>query len=149
MRSTRRLTMAQALIQYLHAQSVERDRRVISFFGPVLGIFGHGNVGGIGEALEARQKVVRFVTVRNEQAMVHAAAAFAWKHRRMRALACTTSIGPGATNLVTGPLARPSTACRFSFFPVTYLPVGGSARCSSNWRAQSHRESRSTTRCVR
>lgn len=114
---TERLTTAQALIRYLVAQSVERDGRLTPFFGPVLGIFGHGNVGGIGEALEAYQDRVRFIPVRNEQAMVHTAAAFAWTHRRLRALACTTSIGPGATNLVTG-----AAGATINRLPVLLLP---------------------------
>ncbi len=117
MRPTERLTTAQALIRYLVVQSVERDGRVTPFFGPVLGIFGHGNVGGIGEALETYQDRVRFIPVRNEQAMVHTAAAFAWKHRRLRALVCTTSIGPGATNLVTG-----AAGATINRLPVLLLP---------------------------
>ena len=101
-RPTRRLTVAQALIEFLHVQHVERDGDRAPFFGPVLGILGHGNVGGVGEALESAQDRVRFITVRNEQAMVHAAAAYAWRRRRLGALACTTSVGPGATNMITG-----------------------------------------------
>ena len=65
-----------------------------AFFGPVLGIFGHGNVGGLGEALEWRQDRLRFIPVRNEQAMVHAAAGYAWFKRRLGALAVTSSVGP-------------------------------------------------------
>ena len=117
MRTTRRLTTAQVLIEFLAAQNVERDGRTTPFFGPMLGIFGHGNVGGVGEALEANQDRVRFIPVRNEQAMVHAAAAYAWKHRRLRALACTTSVGPGATNMVTG-----AAGATINRLPVLLLP---------------------------
>ena len=117
MGATRRLTVGQALIHYLVAQSVERDGVVAPFFGPLLGIFGHGNVGGIGEALELAQEMIRFVPVRNEQAAVHAAAAYAWKKRRLGALACTTSVGPGATNLVTG-----AAGATINRLPVLLLP---------------------------
>jgi 3D-(3,5/4)-trihydroxycyclohexane-1,2-dione acylhydrolase (decyclizing) len=117
MAPTERLTMAQALIRYLMVQNVERDGAVSAFFGPVMGIFGHGNVGGIGEALEANRQRVRFIPVRNEQAMVHAASAFAWTNRRLGALACTTSVGPGATNLVTG-----AAGATINRLPVLLLP---------------------------
>jgi 3D-(3,5/4)-trihydroxycyclohexane-1,2-dione acylhydrolase (decyclizing) len=117
MPSTERLTMAQALIRFMAAQIVERDGTEAQFFGPVLGIFGHGNVGGIGEALEACQERVRFIPFRNEQAMVHAAAGYAWMKRRLGALACTTSIGPGATNLVTG-----AAGATINRLPVLLLP---------------------------
>jgi 3D-(3,5/4)-trihydroxycyclohexane-1,2-dione acylhydrolase (decyclizing) len=116
-RPTRRLTAAQALIEFLHVQRVERDGETVPFFGPVMGILGHGNVGGIGEALEAAQDRVRFITVRNEQAMVHAAAAYAWRRRRLGALACTSSVGPGATNMVTG-----AAGATINRLPVLLLP---------------------------
>ena len=117
MGSTRRLTVGQALVHYLVGQSVERDGAVTPFFGPMLGIFGHGNLGGIGEALESAQELIRFVPVRNEQAAVHAAAAYAWTKRRLGALACTTSVGPGATNLVTG-----AAGATINRLPVLLLP---------------------------
>jgi 3D-(3,5/4)-trihydroxycyclohexane-1,2-dione acylhydrolase (decyclizing) len=127
MRSTRRLTAAQALIEFLAQQSVERDGVSRPFFGPVLGIFGHGNVGGIGEALESRRDRVRFIPVRNEQAAVHAAAGYAWMKRRLGALACTSSVGPGATNMVTG-----AAGATINRLPVLLLPgdvfAGPSAR---------------------
>ena len=98
-------------------QSVERDGVLSSFFGPMLGIFGHGNIGGLGEALEWRQDLVRFIPVRNEQAMVHAAAAYAWSKRRLGALAVTSSVGPGATNMVTG-----AAGATINRLPVLLLP---------------------------
>ncbi|HVM30888.1 MAG TPA: 3D-(3,5/4)-trihydroxycyclohexane-1,2-dione acylhydrolase (decyclizing) [Candidatus Limnocylindrales bacterium] len=116
-RRTRRLTAAQALIEFLQIQHVERDGAATPFFGPVMGILGHGNVGGIGEALEAAQDRVRFITARNEQAMVHTAAAYAWRRRRLGALACTTSVGPGATNMVTG-----AAGATINRLPVLLLP---------------------------
>ena len=114
---TRRLTVAQALVAWLRVQSVERDGHAHPFFAGVFGIFGHGNVAGLGEALEAAQDDLRYYQARNEQGMVHAASAFAKRSRRLRAFACTTSIGPGATNLVTG--AATATVNRL---PVLLLP---------------------------
>jgi len=98
---TLRLTMAQALISFLKNQYAERDGKEQRFFEGCLGIFGHGNVAGIGQALE-QDPGLRYCLFRNEQAMVHAATAFAKASFRMRTLACTSSIGPGATNMVTG-----------------------------------------------
>lgn len=98
---TRRLTVAQAIIAFLSSQHVERDGQEARFFAGCLGIFGHGNVAGIGQALEQNSSL-RYYLFRNEQAMVHAAAAFAKSTFRMRTLVCTSSIGPGATNMVTG-----------------------------------------------
>jgi len=115
--SIRRLTVAQAVVEYLVAQQIERDGQAGPFFGGIFGIFGHGNVAGLGEALEARQDRLRYYQARNEQAMVHLAAAYAKAQRRLRALVCTTSIGPGATNMVTG--AAMATVNRL---PVLLLP---------------------------
>jgi 3D-(3,5/4)-trihydroxycyclohexane-1,2-dione acylhydrolase (decyclizing) len=99
---TERLTAAQALIRFLGAQAIERDGQRHPFFAGVFGIFGHGNVAGIGQALHQMSDRLRYYQCRNEQAMVHTAAAFAKMSNRLRALVCTTSIGPGATNMVTG-----------------------------------------------
>ena len=112
-----RTTVAQAVVTWLANQHVERDGHRQRFFEGVFGIFGHGNVAGMGEALEAAQDSVRYYQTRNEQAMVHTAAAFAKQSRRLRTFACTTSIGPGATNLVTG--AANATVNRL---PVLLLP---------------------------
>jgi len=98
---TRRLTAAQALLAFLKNQLVERDGQQKSFFAGCFGIFGHGNVAGIGQALEQDPKFPYYL-FRNEQAMVHAAAAFAKATFRTRSMVCTSSIGPGATNMVTG-----------------------------------------------
>jgi 3D-(3,5/4)-trihydroxycyclohexane-1,2-dione acylhydrolase (decyclizing) len=97
-----RLTAAQALIRFLAAQHVERDGVEHQFFGGCFGIFGHGNVAGIGEALYESPELLTYYQARNEQAMVHAASGYARMKNRLGTLACTTSIGPGATNLVTG-----------------------------------------------
>src|SRR5207244_2059218 len=114
---TVRLTAAQALIRFLAAQHVERDGVERRFFAGCFGIFGHGNVAGIGEALYQYPDLLTYYQARNEQAMVHTAVGFARTKNRLATLACTTSIGPGATNLVTG--AALATVNRL---PVLLLP---------------------------
>src|SRR6202050_4062936 len=98
---TQRLTTAQAIIRFLKAQFVERDGGRNAFFAGCFGIFGHGNVAGIGQALQQNEDFPYYLS-RNEQAMVHTAVAFSKMSNRLRAFACTSSIGPGATNMVTG-----------------------------------------------
>lgn len=117
MSNTRRLTMAQALILYLSKQNVARDGRENPFFAGVWGIFGHGNVAGIGQALQQFSSEIRYYQSRNEQAQVHASIAYAKHKNRMQTFACTSSIGPGATNMVTG--AATATVNRI---PVLLLP---------------------------
>ena len=111
------LTAAQALVRFLAAQYVERDGIEHRFFGGCFGIFGHGNVAGIGEALYESPDLLTYYQARSEQGMVHTAAAYARMRNRLGALACTTSIGPGATNMVTG--AALATVNRL---PVLLLP---------------------------
>ncbi len=113
---TVRLTMAQAIVRFLCAQYTERDGRRQAFFAGCFGIFGHGNVSGMGQALQ-QYPALRYYQTRNEQAMVHTAIGFAKHSRRLRTLACTSSIGPGATNMVTG--AATATINRL---PVLLLP---------------------------
>jgi 3D-(3,5/4)-trihydroxycyclohexane-1,2-dione acylhydrolase (decyclizing) len=113
---TRRMTMAQALIAFLQQQYVERDGEEMPFFAGCFGIFGHGNVGGIGQALQ-QMPDFRYYQVRNEQAAVHAAIAYTKVKNRMQTLVCTSSIGPGATNMITG--AATATINRL---PVLILP---------------------------
>jgi 3D-(3,5/4)-trihydroxycyclohexane-1,2-dione acylhydrolase (decyclizing) len=110
------LTAAQATVKFLRNQFSARDGKEYQFFGGCLGIFGHGNVAGIGQALE-QDNGLRYYLFRNEQGMVHAASGFAKASFRMRTLVCTTSIGPGATNMVTG--AAVATVNRL---PVLLLP---------------------------
>ena len=112
-----RITAAQALVRFLAAQHVERDGVERRFFEGCFGIFGHGNVAGIGEALYQHPDLLTYYQARNEQAMVHVACGFARMKNRLATLACTTSIGPGATNLVTG--AALATVNRL---PVLLLP---------------------------
>jgi 3D-(3,5/4)-trihydroxycyclohexane-1,2-dione acylhydrolase (decyclizing) len=112
----RRLTTAQAIVAFLHQQYSQRDAREHRFIEGCFGIFGHGNVTGMGQALEQDGRL-RYYLCRNEQAMVHTAAAFAKTSYRMRTLACTTSIGPGATNMLTG-----AAAATINRVPVLLLP---------------------------
>jgi 3D-(3,5/4)-trihydroxycyclohexane-1,2-dione acylhydrolase (decyclizing) len=112
----RTLTMAQALVRFLTSQYVERDGHEQPFFAGCFGIFGHGNVAGIGQALQQTPDF-RYYQSRNEQAQVHTAIAYAKMKNRLQTFACTSSIGPGATNMVTG--AATATVNRL---PVLLLP---------------------------
>jgi len=114
---TVRLTMAQALVRFLAAQRVERDGKEHRFFEGCFGIFGHGNVTGVGQALAESPDLLTYYQARNEQAMVHTAAGFARMRNRLATLACTTSIGPGATNMITG-----AAAATINRLPVLLLP---------------------------
>ncbi len=114
--TTRRMTMAQAVIAFLKNQYVERDGVEQAFFAGCFGIFGHGNIAGIGQALQQMPEF-RYYQARNEQAMVHIATAYAKTRNRLQTFACTSSIGPGATNMVTG--AATATINRL---PVLLLP---------------------------
>ncbi len=97
---TSRLTTAQALVRFMAAQRVERDGVEHRFFEGCFGIFGHGNVTGVGQALAEHPELLTYYQARNEQGMVHTAAGFAKMRNRLATLACTTSIGPGATNML-------------------------------------------------
>src|SRR5437588_3768032 len=94
--------MAQALLRFLSSQYVERDGVEQQFFAGVWGIFGHGNVAGIGEALFESPDLLPYHMARNEQSMVHSAVGYARMKDRLATFACTSSIGPGATNMLTG-----------------------------------------------
>src|ERR671921_2937070 len=109
--------MAQALVRFLTEQYVERDSIEHHFFAGCFGIFGHGNVAGVGQALQQYSGGLRYYQARNEQAMVHTASAYARQNNRLRAFACTTSIGPGATNMVTG-----AALATINRLPVLLLP---------------------------
>ena len=99
---TIRLTMAQALVKYLQVQYSERDGKTRRLIPSIFGIFGHGNVAGLGQALYEYGQGLPYRQPRNEQSMVHAALGFAKANHRLATLACTSSIGPGATNMITG-----------------------------------------------
>ncbi|HEX9005661.1 MAG TPA: 3D-(3,5/4)-trihydroxycyclohexane-1,2-dione acylhydrolase (decyclizing), partial [Bacteroidota bacterium] len=113
---TERCTLAQAIIRFLKNQYVGRDNVETRFFRGCFGIFGHGNVAGIGQALRENPDF-RYYQSRNEQAAVHTAAAFAKMKNRLSTLVCTSSIGPGATNMVTG-----AAAATINRLPVLLLP---------------------------
>ena len=112
----KRLTMAQAIVAFLKNQYVERDGKEQPFFAGCFGIFGHGNVAGIGQALQQNPDF-RYYQTRNEQAMVHTAAAYAKMKNRLQTLVCTTSIGPGATNMITA-----AAGATINRLPVLLLP---------------------------
>ncbi|MFI8005102.1 3D-(3,5/4)-trihydroxycyclohexane-1,2-dione acylhydrolase (decyclizing) [Streptomyces sp. NPDC086010] len=114
---TRRLTTAQALIAFLAQQFTERDGRRQRLIGATWGIFGHGNVAGVGQALVECGPAMPYLQGRSEQAMVHAAVGYARQSGRLSAHAVTTSIGPGATNLVTG-----AALATVNHLPVLLLP---------------------------
>jgi 3D-(3,5/4)-trihydroxycyclohexane-1,2-dione acylhydrolase (decyclizing) len=117
MTDTRRLTMAQALVESLTQQYTSLDGAEQPLFGGVLAIFGHGNVAGVGQALLQAKDRIRCYLPRNEQAMVHTAVGFAKMANRRRAMVCTSSIGPGATNMITG-----AALATINRLPVLLLP---------------------------
>ncbi|HEV2073035.1 MAG TPA: thiamine pyrophosphate-binding protein [Thermomicrobiales bacterium] len=112
-----RVTAAQAVVRFLAAQYTERDGVEQPLFAGMFGIFGHGNVTGIGQALEEHRGLLTYYRSQNEQAMVHTAVAYAKMKNRLQTFACTSSVGPGATNMVTG--AALATVNRL---PVLLLP---------------------------
>ena len=114
---TRHLTTAQALVRFLINQHSRRDGVTRRFIPKVLGIFGHGNVAGLGEALQAAGDDLPYIPGRNEQALVHAAAGFAKMTNRLQTLAVTSSVGPGATNMITG-----AAGATINRVPVLLLP---------------------------
>lgn len=115
--ATKRLTTAQAMIEFLQNQYVERDGNEQPFFAGAWGIFGHGNVAGIGQALQQYADTFPYYQCRNEQAMVHTAAAYAKMKNRLQTFVCTTSIGPGATNMITA-----AAGATINRLPVLLLP---------------------------
>jgi len=115
--NTLRLTAAQATVRFLAAQMTEIDGEIVPLFAGVFAIFGHGNVAGLGEALYGVRDVLPTFRAHNEQAMALAAIAFAKASRRQRMMACTTSIGPGATNMVTA-----AALAHVNRLPVLLLP---------------------------
>jgi 3D-(3,5/4)-trihydroxycyclohexane-1,2-dione acylhydrolase (decyclizing) len=118
---TVRLTVAQALVRFLAAQYTERDGVRQRFIAGCWGIFGHGNVAGVGQALlqaqQAGEADLTYYLARNEQAMVHASVGFARMRNRLQAFACTASIGPGSTNMITG-----AALATINRIPVLLLP---------------------------
>ncbi|MDQ6714775.1 MAG: thiamine pyrophosphate-binding protein, partial [Actinomycetota bacterium] len=123
--TTVRLTVAQAVVRFLAHQWTERDGERQKLFAGCFGIFGHGNVAGLGQALlqneleDDETDRLRYVLARNEQAMVHTSVAYARQKDRLQTWACTASVGPGSTNMLTG--AALATVNRL---PVLLLPSG-------------------------
>jgi 3D-(3,5/4)-trihydroxycyclohexane-1,2-dione acylhydrolase (decyclizing) len=115
-----RLTVAQAIVRYLQAQYSSRDGRTRRLVPAMFGIFGHGNVAGVGQALEEYGTELTYLQARNEQSMVHAAAGFARASRRTATLACTASIGPGSTNMITGAAGATINRLPVLLFPSDY-----------------------------
>lgn len=115
--ATTRLTTAQAIVKYLCAQQVRIDGEIKPMFAGVWAIFGHGNVAGIGEALYQKQEQLPTYRAHNEQAMAHAAIAFAKANNRQQMMACTASAGPGSTNMVTA-----AAVAHVNRLPVLLLP---------------------------
>jgi len=113
---TKKLTVAQATIEFLKNQYVRRDNIENKFFAGCFGIFGHGNVVSLGEALKENLDF-KYYQTRNEQAMVHTAAAYAKMKNRMQTFVCTTSIGPGATNMITA-----AASATINRIPVLLIP---------------------------
>lgn len=116
--TTRRLTVGQAIVEFLNVQYVERDGETKHFFGGAFGIFGHGNVAGLGQALLQYQDQFPYYQGRNEQGMVHIATGYAKVQNRLGALAVSTSVGPGASNMVTG-----AATATVNHLPVLLLPA--------------------------
>ncbi len=112
-----RLTAAQAAVRYLASQFVEQHGAPVPYFAGAWAIFGHGNVAGLGEALHAAGEALPTLRAHNEQSMAHAAIAFAKASRRRRAMICTSSIGPGALNMVTA-----AAVAHVNRLPVLFLP---------------------------
>jgi len=112
-----KLTVAQALVRFLASQHTERDGVEQRLIAGCFGIFGHGNVAGVGQALLEQREAMPYVLARNEQAMVHAAAGYARQKNRLSTYACTASVGPGSTNMVTG-----AAAATINRLPVLLLP---------------------------
>jgi len=117
MGTTIKMTMAQALLRFLDNQYLEVDGKEIKYVEGVFGIFGHGVVVGLGEALAARENKLRFYQAKNEQGAGHAAMGFAKQHNRQKILAVCSSIGPGALNMVTA-----AGTATVNHIPVLFLP---------------------------
>jgi 3D-(3,5/4)-trihydroxycyclohexane-1,2-dione acylhydrolase (decyclizing) len=125
---TIRLTVGQAIVKYLSVQSSERDGKRRRLIPGLFGIFGHANVSGLGQGLIEYGQDLPFFQTRNEQAMVHIAAGFAKANRRLATLACTSSIGPGATNMITGAALASVNRLPVLLFPSDYYCTSWSIR---------------------
>lgn len=117
---TERVTMAQAVVKYLQAQFSERDGHRKRLIPAIFGVFGHGNVCGLGQALEECGEKLPYYQPCNEQSMVHTAIGYAKANNRLATLACTASIGPGSTNMITGAATATTNHLPVLLFPSDY-----------------------------
>ncbi len=131
---TVRLTMAQAVARFLTRQMTIIDGERVPIFGGVFAIFGHGNVAGVGEALYGVRETLPTYRGQNEQGMANAGDRLRQGELRRRFMACTTSIGPGALNMVTSARWHMSIDCRFSSFPATFFANRRPDPVLSKWR---------------
>ena len=128
-RKTIRLTMAQALVKFLQVQYSERDGKTRRLIPALFGIFGHGNVAGLGQALYEYGQELPFYRSNNEQSMVHTAVGFAKANLRLATLACTSSIGPGATNMITGAAVAATNRLPVLLLPSDYYATRHQGTC--------------------
>jgi 3D-(3,5/4)-trihydroxycyclohexane-1,2-dione acylhydrolase (decyclizing) len=139
-RDTVRMTAAQAAVTYLSRQFIDTDAGEVPYFAGVWAILGHGNVAGLGEALHAAGDALPTYRAHNEQSMAHAAIGFAKQSCRRRAMICTTSIGPGATNLVTA-----AALAHVNRLPAMFSRRAARTQCCSKSRTSAMRRCRRTT----
>ncbi|BBP89800.1 hypothetical protein BsIDN1_34180 [Bacillus safensis] len=132
---TIRLTMSQALVKFLNAQYVEFDGKREPFIKGIFTIFGHGNVVGIGQALQENPGRLEVYQGRNEQGMAHAAMAFAKQKHRKQIIACSSSVGPGSANMVTAAATATTSEpnSTSSFCQVTSLLLVSQIQCYNKW----------------
>ena len=151
--TTLRLTVAQATVRFLAQQFSERDGVEQRLVPGCFGIFGHGNVAGVGQALLQAQVTgdadMPYYLARNEQGMVHAAVGFARMRNRVQAMACTASIGPGSTNMLTGAALATINRIPVLLLPSDSFATRAPAPCCRSWRTRAATTSRSTTRSGR
>ena len=126
-----RLTTAQALVKFLDNQYLEVDGVELKFVKGIFAIFGHGNVLGLGQALEQDSGDMRVYQGRNEQGMAHAATGFARQALRRQIIACTSSIGPGAANMITAAGTASANRIPLLLLPAMSSPPASRTRCSS------------------
>jgi len=150
---TRRLTVAQAIVQFLAQQYSERDGMEQRLIPGCFGIFGHGNVAGVGQALLEAKLTGRadlpHYLARNEQAMVHSSVGYARMRNRLQAFACTASIGPGSTNMLTGAALATINRIPVLLLPSDLFATRVASPCCRSWKTLARSMSPSTTRSAR
>ncbi|NUA45103.1 3D-(3,5/4)-trihydroxycyclohexane-1,2-dione hydrolase [Dickeya solani] len=146
---TLKMTMAQALVRFLNQQYLDVDGEQTPLFAGVMTIFGHGNVLGIGQALEQDAGHLQVHQGCNEQGMAHIAVGFAKQHRRRRVYAVTTSVGPGSANLVTAAATATANRIPLLLLPGICSPAVSPTRCCSKSSSITTRPSAPTIACGR